>query len=90
MPIPTILITGGASGIGAGIATRLAKDGARIIIADRDQKAALPNTRSVHCDISVEAEVNQLISDIVSTEGALTGIVCNAGFGITRKMIYAE
>jgi NAD(P)-dependent dehydrogenase (short-subunit alcohol dehydrogenase family) len=36
MPIPTILITGGASGSGAGIATRLAKDGARIIIADRD------------------------------------------------------
>ncbi len=85
MPIPTILITGGASGIGAGIATRLAKDGARIIIADRD-KAALPNTRSVLCDISVEAEVQQLISDIASTEGVLTGIVCNAGFMIRKPI----
>jgi NAD(P)-dependent dehydrogenase (short-subunit alcohol dehydrogenase family) len=85
MPSPTILITGGANGIGAGIAARLVKDGARVIIADRAE-ASIPGTRSVICDISNEAEVEKLISGIADTEGALTGLVCNAGFMIRKPI----
>src|SRR4051812_34796784 len=36
----TAIVTGGARGIGAAIATRLAKEGARVLIADIDQEAA--------------------------------------------------
>ena len=35
----TALVTGGADGIGAGIAERLATEGMHVIIADRDEKA---------------------------------------------------
>jgi meso-butanediol dehydrogenase/(S,S)-butanediol dehydrogenase/diacetyl reductase len=36
----TTLVTGGASGIGAATVTRFAADGYRVVIADRDEKAA--------------------------------------------------
>ena len=36
----TALVTGGAEGIGAGIAERLAAEGMHVVIADRDEKAA--------------------------------------------------
>ena len=38
------LVTGGSRGIGRGVATRLAKDGARVAIAYRSNKAAAQQT----------------------------------------------
>ena len=79
------LVTGGASGIGAAIATRLANDGAAVVIADR-APASIPNTRSVICDVSSQAEVQRLIAGIAETEGRLSGLVCNAGFMIRKPI----
>jgi NAD(P)-dependent dehydrogenase (short-subunit alcohol dehydrogenase family) len=85
MTQPSFLVTGGASGIGAAIASRLADDGATVVIADR-VPATIPNTRSVICDISSEAEVQKLIGGITETEGRLSGLVCNAGFMIRKPI----
>ncbi len=85
MTQPSFLVTGGASGIGAAIAARLAHDGAAVIIADR-VAAAIPDTRSVICDVASEAEVQKLISGIAEIEGGLSGMVCNAGFMIRKPI----
>ena len=39
------LITGGAKGIGAGIAARLTQDGWRVVVADREAGGTVPATR---------------------------------------------
>jgi len=80
-----VLITGGAKGIGAGIAARLVRDGAQVVIADKAQ-ATLPGARCVVCDVADEAAVANLMTGIESTEGRLDGLVCNAGFMIRKPL----
>jgi NAD(P)-dependent dehydrogenase (short-subunit alcohol dehydrogenase family) len=81
----TYLITGGASGIGAGIARRLLKDGANIVVADK-KNADIEGARCVICDVADPAQVNSLITGIATAEGGLDGLVCNAGFMIRKPI----
>jgi NAD(P)-dependent dehydrogenase (short-subunit alcohol dehydrogenase family) len=85
MAQPIILITGGAAGIGAGIARHLLAEGAQVIIADKVQ-ADLMGARCVVCDVADEAQVNGLVTGIANAEGGLTGLVCNAGFMIRKPL----
>lgn len=81
------LITGGARGIGAGIAARLARDGWRVVVADRDTTGvAPPGGRFVACDISDEAAVARLVRDVGATEQRLDALICNAGFMIRKPI----
>jgi len=80
-----ILITGGASGIGAGITRHLISQGAAVIIADKNP-ARIEGARFVACDVADEAEINSLVTGIANTEGALTGLICNAGFMIRKPI----
>jgi NAD(P)-dependent dehydrogenase (short-subunit alcohol dehydrogenase family) len=83
--MPTILITGGARGIGAGIAKRLLSDGAQVVIADKEP-ANITGTRTEICDVSDEAQVNALMAGIEAAEARLDGLVCNAGFMIRKPV----
>ncbi len=76
------LISGGARGIGAGIAAYLAKRGERVVVADRDIAGVVApaGVRLVCCDVSDEAAVHSLLADIAAAERRLDGLVCNAGF----------
>jgi hypothetical protein len=86
-PTPRVaLISGGARGIGAGIATRLTADGWRVVIADRDLDGAPPGVRAIACDVAEEAAVTALIADLAAQEGRLDGLVCNAGINIRKPL----
>jgi 3-oxoacyl-[acyl-carrier protein] reductase len=84
------LVTGGSRGIGRGIAVRLGKDGARIAIAYRSNKAAAQQSLrllqaggadcvAVETDISDAVRAEQLIKTVVDRFGRLDIVVNNVG-----------
>jgi hypothetical protein len=81
------LVTGGAHGIGAAIAARLARDGYRVVVADIDAAGTAPvGGRYAQCDVSDEARVRGLIDSVGTTEGRLDALVCNAGINIRKPI----
>jgi NAD(P)-dependent dehydrogenase (short-subunit alcohol dehydrogenase family) len=86
------LVTGGASGIGAGCAERLAEEGARVVITDvQDGKggeivAAIEKAggkaRYLHHDVTSEDAWVGIVADIEKTEGRLDILVNNAGIAV--------
>jgi NAD(P)-dependent dehydrogenase (short-subunit alcohol dehydrogenase family) len=80
------VVTGGASGIGKGIATALAAEGARVIIADiepdaLDAAAAELGVTGIVADVSSAASVASLAASAVSLYGTVHVICNNAGIG---------
>jgi NAD(P)-dependent dehydrogenase (short-subunit alcohol dehydrogenase family) len=87
MTIRVALVTGGANGIGAGIAARLSQDGWRVVVADRDPAGSAPaGGRYVLCDVGDEASVSALVASVAATEQRLDALVCNAGFMIRKPI----
>jgi NAD(P)-dependent dehydrogenase (short-subunit alcohol dehydrogenase family) len=81
------LITGGAKGIGGGIAARLASDGWLVVVADRDPAGSAPaGGRYAVCDVGDEASVAALVRSIAATEQRLDALICNAGFMIRKPI----
>ena len=87
------LVTGGARGIGAATAERLAEDGAAIAIADLDGAGAEATAKEISaangvraiglkCDVSNAAEIDRTVAQIAERLGGLDILVNNAG--ITR------
>ena len=81
----TALVTGGAGGIGLAIASRLAADGARVAVADRnaDRLAValqqLPDTAvSVLADISSQDGVERMIAEGADRLGHIDALVNSA------------
>ena len=82
------VITGGASGIGAGTARRFVEEGAKVLIADLDEEkgAALvaelgDATAFLRVDVSQEDQVAAMISEATNRWGRLDCLFNNAGFG---------
>jgi NAD(P)-dependent dehydrogenase (short-subunit alcohol dehydrogenase family) len=72
----TVLITGGARGIGRGTATLLAQRGWQVAVADLDGESPLPFFR---CDVSREASVRSCVRAVVKRFGRLDALINNAG-----------
>jgi NAD(P)-dependent dehydrogenase (short-subunit alcohol dehydrogenase family) len=78
----TILITGGAGGLGRALAQSCAAAGARLVLADLDlpgAKAVASETggRAVAVDLGDPLSIAALAADIAATEGQLHGLVNN-------------
>ena len=80
------IVTGGASGIGEGIARMYVKEGAKVAIADiadadgeRVAKELGGASFYAHVDVSRSADVKRLVADTVARFGRLDVMVNNAG-----------
>jgi NAD(P)-dependent dehydrogenase (short-subunit alcohol dehydrogenase family) len=72
----TVLVTGGARGIGRGSATLLAQRGYGVAVADLEGDTPLPFFR---CDVAREASVRACVRAVVRRFGRLDALINNAG-----------
>ena len=89
LPDKVAIVTGGASGLGRGIALALAREGARVAVVDlneagaRDTVAAIANdggqAAAWRADISDKARIDQVVAEIISRWGTVDILVNNAG-----------
>jgi NAD(P)-dependent dehydrogenase (short-subunit alcohol dehydrogenase family) len=80
------VITGAASGIGEGIATRFAAEGATVVVADVDTAGGTRVAKAVdgtfaECDVTHEADIARAVETATATYGGLDCFVANAGLG---------
>jgi NAD(P)-dependent dehydrogenase (short-subunit alcohol dehydrogenase family) len=85
-----VLVTGGANGIGEGVARRLSAEGAAVIVVDRDAEAAAAVAASlagpalgVHADVSQEGDVQAALDAAVERFGRVDLHHLNAGIAGT-------
>jgi NAD(P)-dependent dehydrogenase (short-subunit alcohol dehydrogenase family) len=89
-----VLITGGASGIGAATAARFLEEGSRVCVLDRDAKACaeirhkLPGiSEAIIADVTDLMQVEAAIADAVRAMDGLDVLVNNAGISIRHKFL---
>lgn len=94
------VITGAASGIGKEIALRFAQEGANVVIADLDPKAAQETASAIDpagqrslgvaMDVSHEEQVEAGMKQVIDTFGRLDILISNAGVQIVAPVVEFE
>jgi len=86
----TAIVTGAASGFGRGIAEAFAREGAQVMVADRDTKGAAAVASNIGtaavpftCDVSLKTDVDAMVAACARTFGGVDILVNNAG--VTHK-----
>jgi glucose 1-dehydrogenase len=92
----TMLVTGGAGGIGLAIACRFASEGANVVLVDINMQALKNASETLkkytdkfllsECDVSHEEQVKKVADDTVKHFGTLDIVVNNAGLMIFKKL----
>ena len=85
-----VVITGGASGIGAALARRIVSLGGRVCIADRDADAAqriADEIGAAHrvCDVRRESDIVDLVAHAQDELGQVDCFVSNAGVAVGQE-----
>ncbi len=81
------IITGAASGFGEGMARRFAEEGARIVVADLNEKGAErvasdigDNAVAVSTDVSNRSDIDEMVYAAINAFGRVDILVNNAGY----------
>ncbi|HWC02360.1 MAG TPA: glucose 1-dehydrogenase [Methylomirabilota bacterium] len=88
------VVTGSGRGIGRGIAARFAREGARVVVNDRDADVVAQTAREIReaggtclevvADVSVETEVTRLFKETLRAFGTLDVLVNNAQMFVNK------
>ena len=90
-----VLVTGGASGLGAATAQFLAQSGAQVVIFDRDLAGAQAHgaqigAQAVAVDVTSEQSVAEGIAQAVSGMGGIDALVNCAGIATGERVVGRE
>lgn len=87
----TVIVTGGAQGIGMAISLAFAQEGANVVIADIDEEAGEEHVTTIReqggqatfipTDVSKEDDVRNLVEQTIKTYGGIHILINNAGIG---------
>ncbi len=84
------IVTGGAQGIGRAIAEGLAREGARIVVADlrgaEEAATFLPHGLGLTVDVADEGAVQRMVDETVEQCGSVDVLVNNAGLYASLAM----
>ena len=89
----TVIVTGGASGIGYAVADELLQDGANVVVCDINPQAPVfPKAREgqftyVITNVADAASVAEMIDITLKNYGSIDAIVNNAGINIPRLLV---
>ncbi|WP_310961195.1 SDR family NAD(P)-dependent oxidoreductase [Nocardioides terrisoli] len=91
------IVTGAGQGIGAGIATKLAAEGATVVVADINEETAQATAAAlgdgsigVRADVTDRPSVDALVEQVVSTLGRVDVLVNNAGWDKAEPFVDSE
>jgi NAD(P)-dependent dehydrogenase (short-subunit alcohol dehydrogenase family) len=92
------IVTGAASGIGRGIATLFAHEGALVVIADVDEAGGSriagelghARARFIRTDVSDGSQVRALIAETVAAFGGIDILINNAATVIFKRLVDTE
>lgn len=85
------IVTGASSGIGQGIATAFAREGAAVVVCARDSERVRATCATIEaaggvahpqlCDVSDESEVERMVAESATAMGGIDTVVNCAGIG---------
>lgn len=84
----TIIVTGGAQGIGRAISLHFLAKGWQVVVADLDTEAAqeIPEAFFVETDVSDEASVKSMVAKTLEYYGRIDALINNASIGISKPI----
>lgn len=87
------IVTGGGSSLGRAIALRIAQEGGRVVVADKEEAAGHPVVEAIQeaggqstfarVDLTDEAEVQAMVGDAILAYGSLHGLVNGMSYRAT-------
>jgi NAD(P)-dependent dehydrogenase (short-subunit alcohol dehydrogenase family) len=93
----TIIVTGGASGLGLATAEMALAEGGRAVILDVNEQAGTTaaarlgnSARFISADVTSDASMKRAIDTAVETFGAVHGLVCAAGIAAAERVLPKE
>jgi len=93
----TVLVSGGASGLGAETAEMIVAAGGRVVIADIGESTGRAHAQRlgsaaefVRTDVTKGEDVQRCVDEAVRRFGTLHGVVCAAGVGTAERVLGKE
>ena len=93
----TVIITGGASGLGGATADMVVAAGGRVLIADLNEATGEtratrlgPSARFIRTDVTSEVDMQRAVDAALDAFGGVDGLVCTAGIAVAERAVGKE